>query len=989
MILLKADAMIRSAFDKTISVMGVNVEWLGVFMVSYNTIILPGKRRSLVISFDNRKVTDTIIEINSNLDKARLMCDNQLLENAFNVLLYIFGKWNQIKGLSVNQNYKQLKKIIDTVFVPIGVTVDISKSQCKFYQNGIQLAYEDVIQLILDDMRGKGQDDSETEEVEDIQEMEEPAMEQPQRKRSSRFKMGLWHKMQWESVDKTFRYSTMSRKERAKKRLGRGFYASTYTCPICGETLYMAVYPVGKEVRIETDEEPVYLARAYTCGKCHIFYTPRPHTLLAEGQVYQLDFDDDGQAYDDYIDLLGKESARVSNCNFNVYESEYEQKSEEEAAQEEKEREQADKEFLDSVCEDIDNRSDAEVFQINERMDADFYSEKHTKKYAPKIEKETKKRNLRARNIKEFFKEKLKLDSREWKREKTAAVHKEQEQNVSEVSEYDLSNEMDGNTYDTQRTDSDGTDVPSQTKFGHKNLNRTNDNAAEKLQENAISNQDDNSAKEVKTPKKKLTPEKKNKAFAQIHKKDMKAYVTELATMSEDEIDELEQVLGEDSEDTKDFKTEERRVYQELTHKVLETKQSKNLAQQVLSVKDASFQEVLKVFEQIQKKKCADAVKKPFIDTLTEWLKAKREQEVQTILSQAPMPMKRADYEALRDTIGTFRIRQKDAKDDNQTEEAIEKLLALLDEKWRDSQQAQMQTIVAQETTDAGRYKQLMDADLDADIAGDALAQLFAKVKEQQMLTIEELCPDLSLLSYDEAVDVYEKISEEDFLPAIKIDLLPQIENYLESLKKDECQSLVKKFAKDMDYHSGYSKLYLYNTQENPYPVENALYSYATLRPFEYPIVICDTSRGDTGKKGFVLTPDRLYYSYGLSSGVYDVRSILRVFWDKGLFGKGIAVDYQDMGELKLSGVPKFANGDAGVAHFIEALDEFISYLKEKPISREIGYLAQQEHKIVCCVRCGYVFASDSELLCPKCGSVNELPGIVVPDTQEDESEEN
>lgn len=52
---------------------------------------------------------------------------------------------------------------------------------------------------------------------------------------------------------------------------------------------------------------------------------------------------------------MGKDGQRVSNCNFNVYEQDYEKKSQEEIDEEEKQREATDKRMLSDVCDNIKN----------------------------------------------------------------------------------------------------------------------------------------------------------------------------------------------------------------------------------------------------------------------------------------------------------------------------------------------------------------------------------------------------------------------------------------------------------------------------------------------------------------------------------------------------------------------------------------------------------------------------------------------------------
>ena len=47
-------------------------------------------------------------------------------------------------------------------------------------------------------------------------------------------------------------------------------------------------------------------------------------------------------------------------------------------------------------------------------------------------------------------------------------------------------------------------------------------------------------------------------------------------------------------------------------------------------------------------------------------------------------------------------------------------------------------------------------------------------------------------------------------------------------------------------------------------------------------------------------------------------------------------------------------------------LKDFISYLQEKPDSRNLTYLASEKHETICCFRCGYTYKGGN--VCPKCG---------------------
>ena len=164
MIVLKADAMLKAVFQKTIRVMGTNVEWNDIFIIHNNSIILQGKLKSLVFNFDKRKVFGTVVDIPVK-EEARLMLNNQMLENALNMNLYIFGKWGQIKGLTVEKNYAQLQKMINNVLEDIFVTAEFTKDRCRFYQDDKRITFEEVIEEFLKLMKPDFLQEEENDEV--------------------------------------------------------------------------------------------------------------------------------------------------------------------------------------------------------------------------------------------------------------------------------------------------------------------------------------------------------------------------------------------------------------------------------------------------------------------------------------------------------------------------------------------------------------------------------------------------------------------------------------------------------------------------------------------------------------------------------------------------------------------------------------------------------------------------------------------------------
>ena len=132
------------------------------------------------------------------------------------------------------------------------------------------------------------------------------AKEAVQKEEEADEEQGLWHKVEWKMAHTVFERTELSLSERAKGRIGNNFYKVGYRCPKCKGNLHMIMYPKGKEFRIETPEGVVLLAKACTCAACHRFYTPRPWKLLGDGDIYLMDFEEDKKAYEDYLELMGR-----------------------------------------------------------------------------------------------------------------------------------------------------------------------------------------------------------------------------------------------------------------------------------------------------------------------------------------------------------------------------------------------------------------------------------------------------------------------------------------------------------------------------------------------------------------------------------------------------------------------------------------------------------------------------------------------------------
>ena len=295
MIVLKADSELKMTFERLIKTMHANVNWTGLFVALDNYLILQGEVRSLFFHFDSRKVAENIVDLPIKEDEIK-DTDEAAVRDVINMILYAFGKWGTIQGLRVEKNTEQLNTLFGHVLAGIYIEPEYTTQYFRFYHAGKRITYEDVIQAAL-------------EAKEAVQKEEEADEEQ-----------GLWHKVEWKMAHTVFERTELSLSERAKGRIGNNFYKVGYRCPKCKGNLHMIMYPKGKEFRIETPEGVVLLAKACTCAACHRFYTPRPWKLLGDGDIYLMDFEEDKKAYEDYLELMGRNGEHEANSRYNEYE---------------------------------------------------------------------------------------------------------------------------------------------------------------------------------------------------------------------------------------------------------------------------------------------------------------------------------------------------------------------------------------------------------------------------------------------------------------------------------------------------------------------------------------------------------------------------------------------------------------------------------------------------------------------------------------------
>lgn len=913
MILLRANRELKQTFDKLIQTMQVPVSWDGIFAVIDNYIILHGDVRSLFFHFDSKRVLTNLIDIPIKEEMIEETGENVHVCNVINMILYVFGKWGTINGLKVEKNYAQLNRLFQEILREIRVEPEYNQKHFHFYQDGVRVTYEDVVQLAL--------------------EYEE---EKPQAEEEAG---GLWHKIVWNRMQTEFVHVETDLKERLKERLGNNFYMVGYLCPSCREKMHMVVYPVGKEFQIETDEGAVLLARAATCGHCNSFYTPRPGKLFSEGDVYVMRFGEDRKAYEDYLELIGKRGERVSNNRFNMY-------ADGRKNTDEQDKTETDEQALEEFCENLPEHSSEEVRRMWERMEEGFYPDENIRRIERKIKahvagntQEKSGANGRVDERKASVQNAGKMPS--GKNERTASGN--MERTLSGNAERTLS----GNT---ERTLSGNTQpvtgdyIQMQSAGAH---------------EKKRSGEDRNSTEgETK-------PEISNDVQDAVRRK-YEAKLQVCGRFSERQLTEFkEELLREQRLGKEECQNYLKQVEQRLYEARME-----QFSKKAAACEGKNYVFIKRVYDELTKDEIPQHVKQPLLERLYSQMEAQGEQEVRTLVAKMPPNLNRAGYRQFMEKLHTYEgvdlkpyeetlLSRQEAAERREVEELVKRARKITKEDYRELLQ------------------RLDEGDFLPELLLPYRDKINAKIRQLDADEIAKICLNPLEMTFEEGMEAYQKLTEGDFLPELKEDALKLLSKRLSKIKTDECELLVKKLTEEFK-EAGIAE----NVRHHFYParkvllsqalpeetevIDFAMASYAAGRGlFEYPILVVDTSRNETGKEGMILTPEHLYYSTLLSSYGISITSIDTITASAGLLTRGIYVHQKNGEKIKIP----YAVPAKELSAYADVLHEFIRYLQEKPESRKVNYLAEMKHETICCFRCGYAYKGGA--ICPKCGYQN------------------
>lgn len=1013
MLLLKANPELQKVFEKLIKTMKVPVTWNNVLVISNNCLILAGDVRSLIFNFDNKKSYTSILELPEESIRLQSMPADYILNNIMNMALYAFGKWGVISGLKVDKDYDALNALFADALRPVGIEPEFGRENFRFFQGGIQITYEDTALAILRLLRQEGKlkegQSLVTSDTQNDHESPDPGNNNPRTDGQDMsdldedyYKLGLWHNMCWKRGTDDFKRAALTNADSTKSRIGNNFYQTNYLCPKCNEKLYMGVFPAGKEMLIETDEGRVFMARAYACNTCNQFYTPCPGKLIQEGDVYGLKFDEDRTAFEDYLDILGRGAERTSNSNFNEFESDR-NRSKAKALQKNPEKKNLKEHLSERIRAGAQKRTPETVETSKRRIDADQADPKTADIITTKIDVKPDKtavpaprENPRAQIPAAPAKKTIPVEAAPPVRktdpaENTAPARKTVPAENATPAKKTVPAESASpakKTIPAEPVPPTKEAVPVETAppqpdpvpAAFRLAGKTTDelrailSGLSRKQEPVSPAQAENDARYRKVVEEVLAEKLTAKYDARVRT---------LNNLSSKQLSDLKAQIEKEAV----LSEEKKKPYIQKINGRLFQEEEKALSQKVELCKNRSYAEIGRMIEDIEKRSLPEELKQETVRKLKQFQEERAGQEVAQLIEHLPLHLDRKQLAAYLDKINQYQgvditpyRKQLEQRKDMAEKEEITAMIRRGGRKERNALW--------------NLYEQIQKQDFKEENKAPFLEKIYAKVKEMDEERIEQLCPSIVTLSYTDALKAYDRISQGVFLPELKVNTLEMIKRRLTRLKTDESVQLMRKLKHDLEESLPHHYVfYYYNAREemNRTPessanssvqadlygkdeeleAENnreamlcAINSYAAQRgEYEYPLMVCDTSRNQTGKEGFVLTPDHIFYHTLLHSGVINIADIEEIRSDRKLFAKGVYAKYFDGSKEKIPNHIAAKDWSA----FATVLYDFIIYLQERPESRSLEYMAKETHDVKCCYRCGFVYKTGN--VCPKCGS--------------------
>lgn len=682
-----------------------------------------------------------------------------------------------------------------------------------------------------------------------------------------------------------------------------------------------------------------------------------------------MDFEEDKKAYEDYLELMGRNGEHEANSRYNEYEDGRKPAGVEDEQQP-----------LEKLCEDLSEYSDADFEELLNKIEEGFFPESSIAACEPAIQEE-KKRRKKLKSTPASDQDEVTDDEEEQDESKNRHAEK-QHGNESAGESGWKRNEREEKQADARRNEEKSLHVNARQSENERREGNISRNERKKQYEDVRQNETESrhvNASRYESDSRqpheagRIGGESSDEKYAQVNnaeaQKARETYQAKFGVadrMSERQLSELKHQLIHETR----ISPEERKQYLDVLEEKEQDRKLAALNKKAESCADKNYAVMRRVYDEIAEEKLPQEKKQNLLLNLKQKMQTQAEREVAELVGKMPPNMDRARYHALRE-----KLKEYEGVDLTPYQERLESQKNLAEQQEIKNMIRQSRKITREDLTEL--KERLKEKEFEPGLVLPYFEQIENKIRQMDENEIEEITGDPAHMSFDEGMDAYQKIAEGPYLPDLKDNALELLSRRLSKIKTDECEQLVNKLKNELE-EAGITesqKHYFYPARkvllkqavpQETEVIDYAMASYAAGNGlFEYPIFVVDTSRNNSGKEGIILTPEHLYYSTLMTSYRIDVPSIDEITASTGLLNRGVYVTEKNGKKTKIP----YAVENKQLTAYAGVLNEFIHYLQEKPDSRNISYLAKEKHDTICCFRCGYVYKGGN--ICPKCGFKN------------------
>ena len=942
MLIINANQEQKRVFNKLIQEMNAQVVWNGRFIIMGDRLVLEGFVRSLFLHFDIQKAEVQFMDLPTDDEEEIDLTDYPELEDLITMAVYAFDKWGVLKGVHAGQDVAQLDQMFGLILGAYDLESVFSEDKLEFYQSGMLITYEDVIETVLNFTGVKIK--TQSLKMPDVGSQNDETQTAAFGQNTAFSGVNAASAESLADKGAASAGSLTGKKASAKDRADKNMVEENNR----------------KAERIEKYHARIgVLDRLSDLQKKTLERDIRYDKLLSEDEKEELLYPIKDYERQQKMNTAASMSGTVTNGSENGWQTGAAVPRDEKAAAERIEKYHARIGVLDRLSDlqkktlERDIRNDKLLtepekeellypirdYELQEKMSAGQFTSGTIKNVsgdgwqtgaaAPRDEKAAAERieKYHARigvldRLSDLQKKALERDIRTDK----LLNESEKEELLYPIRDYEL----------------------QQQAYGTKNMSESDRNALE----NAQNSDADGEAVSAR-----------NEAVAADRIEKYHARISVLDRLS----DLQKKTLARDIRNDRLLYDSEKK---DLLFPIQDFEYQEKLNEIDKALKEnGSYEFIKKLIDKTEKEDLFEKTKQDILAKLHELRAQIGQQEVREIMEKFPLHVERAEYEELMENLSPY-----EDVDFGEYKERLRSMRETLEIKEISNM------LMHSQKRDRSDYMKLLrdieEKDFVEENASPYVEQILEWVSELDEEKLKKLVANSGAMDFHTASSVYETIRQESFLPKLRESALAVVSKRLEEISLNECWLLVRALKKMMTgviqtnpRHHFYPADKILSKTVKPEDIRlihSAVSAYAEKRGrFEYPLLMVDTSKECNGRDGMLLTSEHIFYSTRLNGYQIPISAVKSIYVSAGLL-KNRVITAEEVNGVKHK-LPYAVEAEE-MTNWSKVLDSFVRFLQGRNQSekQKLSYESMEGEDAVCCKRCGCIYHESG--VCPECG---------------------